>query len=80
MNLHTLNNKVIMMIIIILLGSCAVPKDANQFKEIELPASFTDKKDTVSLAQLDLKTFFSDTTLYGLIEIAIENNPDIQKL
>ncbi|MBL0883129.1 MAG: TolC family protein [Chitinophagaceae bacterium] len=80
MNLYILNNKfIIMMITIIMMGSCAVPKITNQFKEIELPASFADKNDTVSLAQLDLKTFFSDTALYGLIEIAIENNPDIQK-
>lgn len=80
MNLHTFKHNGIMMVLaIMILTSCAVPKEANRFKEIELPTSFAEKKDTVSLAQLNLKTFFSDSTLYGLIETAIENNPDIQK-
>lgn len=79
MNRNTSYSKIILFLSIILLGSCAVPKEANRFKEIELPESFTAKKDTVSIAQMNWKEFFKDTTLLALIELAIENNPDIQK-
>jgi outer membrane protein, multidrug efflux system len=43
----------------------------------ELPSAFAESKDSSSLASLNWRTYFTDSTLTALIEAAIENNPDL---
>ncbi len=46
--------------------------------EQPIPASFQDKSDTTSIANIDWRQYFSDTLLLKLIDTAINNNPDLQ--
>jgi NodT family efflux transporter outer membrane factor (OMF) lipoprotein len=46
--------------------------------EQPIPASFSDKSDSTSLANIDWRQYFSDALLLKLIDTAINNNPDLQ--
>jgi len=63
---------------LIFLSSCKVGKQY-QRPELELPAQFNTVSfsDTSSIADLNWKSFFSDTTLQGLIEKGIQYNHDL---
>lgn len=66
---------------IIFLGmiGCAVPKTTQNFKELTLPDTYQGSKDTSRLLDMQWKNFFHDTVLLHLIEIAVNNNFDLQK-
>ena len=59
-------------------SACKVGKEY-QRPELELPAQFNTVSfaDTSSIADLDWKSFFADTTLQGLIEKGIQYNHDL---
>lgn len=62
----------------IFLSACKVGKEY-QRPELELPAQFgtVSYADTSSIADLDWRSFFADTTLQGLIEKGIQYNHDL---
>lgn len=67
--------------LVIFMGSCRVGKDYVR-PETLLPDSFRHGdhlSDSVGLADISWRDFFGDSTLLNLIEIALENNFDMQK-
>lgn len=76
-------NKVFYLLTVVLatlsLASCKVSKDY-QRPAITLPDQYRNEtySDTASIANLEWKSFFSDTTLQGLIQRGIEHNNDLQ--
>lgn len=67
--------------LVIFMGSCRVGKDYVR-PETSLPDSFRHGdhlSDSVGLADISWRDFFGDSTLLNLIEIALENNFDMQK-
>lgn len=63
----------------LLISACKVGKNY-QRPEVELPQKFGEVSfaDTSSIADLEWKVFFSDTTLQGLLEKGINENYDLQ--
>ncbi|MGZ8525319.1 MAG: TolC family protein, partial [Chitinophagaceae bacterium] len=72
------SGKVGMGFLLLFLSSCKVGKEY-QRPELELPAQFNavSFSDTSSIADMDWKKFFTDTTLLGLIENGIKYNHDL---
>jgi outer membrane protein, multidrug efflux system len=68
----------IFLLLAILISSCRVGKDY-QRPELELPNQFNavSFSDTSSIADIEWKKFFTDTTLQGLIEKGISHNHDL---
>lgn len=66
------------LLLLIFISSCKVGKEY-QRPELELPAQFNTVSfsDTSSIADLEWKRFFTDTTLQGLIEKGIKHNHDL---
>jgi multidrug efflux system outer membrane protein len=68
----------IILLFLVFASSCKVGKEY-QRPELELPAQFNGVSfaDTSSIADMDWKKFFTDTTLQGLIEKGIRYNHDL---
>lgn len=64
-------------LIIVYLPSCKIQR-GYQRPEIPLPAQFTENTDTASIATLEWKQFFTDTTLQALITKGLKYNYDLQ--
>ena len=66
------------LLLLIFISSCKVGKEY-QRPELELPTQFNSVSfaDTSSIADMDWKSFFTDTTLQGLIEKGIKYNHDL---
>lgn len=73
---HSINGTFIFFIL--LMASCRIGKPLATPKP-ELPAQFSNQSvaDTTSIADLQWQTFFTDTTLQGLIKKGIANNFDL---
>lgn len=65
--------------LLLVASGCSLPKQTQSFKELTLPATYKGAKDTTRLVNMNWQTFFQDTTLLQLIEVALQNNFDIQK-
>ena len=67
-----------LLFLLLILSSCKVGKEY-QRPEVELPAQFNTVSfsDTSSIADIEWKNFFTDTTLRGLIEKGIKYNHDL---
>jgi len=64
--------------VLIMLG-CSVPKSTQSLKELSLPAAYQGSKDTSRLVNMNWQSFFQDTALLQLIDVALQNNFDLQK-
>ena len=66
------------LLLLIFISSCKVGK-VYQRPALELPTQFNSVSfaDTSSIADMDWKNFFTDTTLRGLIEKGIRYNHDL---
>ncbi len=64
--------------VLIMLG-CSVPKSTQSLKELALPAAYQGSKDTSRLVNMNWQSFFQDTALLQLIDVALQNNLDLQK-
>lgn len=64
--------------VLIMLG-CAAPKSTQSLKELTLPGTYQGSKDTSRLANMNWQSFFQDTALLQLINVALQNNFDLQK-
>jgi multidrug efflux system outer membrane protein len=78
--IHTINKKqyLIVAMLFVFLSACTLGKKY-QRPELELPAQFNaiSYADTSSIADIEWKKFFTDTTLQGLIEKGIRYNYDL---
>src|SRR5215210_253729 len=64
--------------VVLFLSSCKPIQAVQNNSYRPLPESFENIKDTVSVAAISWKQFFSDPELVSLIDTALKNNPDIQ--
>jgi multidrug efflux system outer membrane protein len=64
--------------ILMMLG-CAAPKSTQSLKELTLPGTYQGSKDTSRLVNMNWQSFFQDTALLQLINVALQNNFDLQK-
>ncbi len=64
-------------IFILTLAACRAGRDY-QRPGLALPAQFANNVDTASIADLEWKQFFTDTSLRGLIDRALKGNFDLQ--
>jgi len=69
----------ILLLLVIFISACKMGKEY-QRPELELPKSFTTTSfsDTSSIADIEWKKFFADTSLQGLIDRGIAYNQDLQ--
>jgi outer membrane protein, multidrug efflux system len=78
--IHTINKKqyLIVVVLFVILSACSLGKKYER-PQLELPAQFNaiSYADTSSIADIEWKKFFTDTTLQGLIEKGIRNNHDL---
>jgi outer membrane protein TolC len=68
----------ILSLLVVFMASCRLGKEY-QRPDLELPEKFTEVSfaDTSSIADIEWKNFFTDTTLQGLIERGINYNHDL---
>lgn len=66
------------LLITVICASCKASKVAAQAVTLKpLPTSYGEVKDSSNTATIDWKSFFSDSTLVGLIDTALKNNLDL---
>ncbi len=64
--------------VLLLLASCGVPNIVQKEANTETPESFKDSSlDTINSAKINWKEFFKDPNLTDLIDIALENNQEL---
>lgn len=63
--------------LLIFLGSCKIAEPPNLPGLSEMPKTFTEGADTVSVGDIPWNEFFRDSHLVGLIESALDNNLDL---
>ncbi|OQW77477.1 MAG: RND transporter [Proteobacteria bacterium ST_bin11] len=64
-------------VLLCVLSGCSLNTDLS-IPQPPMPASFPDKSDSTSIANIDWRQYFSDPLLLKLIDTAINNNPDLQ--
>jgi NodT family efflux transporter outer membrane factor (OMF) lipoprotein len=64
-------------VLLCVLSGCSLNTDLS-IPQLPMPASFPDKSDSTSIANIDWRQYFSDPLLLKLIDTAINNNPDLQ--
>jgi NodT family efflux transporter outer membrane factor (OMF) lipoprotein len=78
--IYTINKKqyLIVAILFVFLSACSLGKKYER-PQLELPVQFNaiSYADTSSIADIEWKKFFTDTTLQGLIEKGVTNNHDL---
>ncbi|WPP49462.1 TolC family protein [Catalinimonas niigatensis] len=62
-----------------LISSCKLVESPQMPQTAELPSSFAESTDTISMGDLIWEDFFNDPHLVGLIDTALENNLDLLK-
>lgn len=67
--------------VLILFGSCSVPKKALQPEQVNVPASFSKhlSPDSLTIGNRSWKEIFKDSRLVSLIDSALQNNLDIRQ-
>ncbi len=65
------------MVVCMLMTGCQTTKNIENNTIKPIPESFANRKDSANSATINWRQFFSDTTLIGLIDTALENNLDI---
>ncbi len=66
---------------VLLLGlavSCKVPAIVQQTENRSVPASFNNGKDTVNMAMVQWRNFFTDKYLAALVDTALKNNQEMK--
>lgn len=75
--LYSINRHTIILSLL-LLAACRTPQTARVNKDLKLPETFQHhSRDSGSMADVNWKSFFSDTTLQSLIQTGLENNPGL---
>lgn len=64
-------------VVCLLMTSCQTTRHIENNTIKPIPESFAHTKDLTNSATIDWRQFFSDTTLIGLIDTALENNLDL---
>lgn len=80
MSSYTNNHTYLLMLLwVSLLNSCSLPKLATKQVEQEVPDRFTGQEDadSISLAEVDWRSYFDDPKLIGLIDTALQNNQEL---
>ncbi|MDW8296005.1 MAG: efflux transporter outer membrane subunit [Raineya sp.] len=74
-------NKIFIVLLLVALGTaCKAPQYAVKTRSQNLPAEFTQKADTNSLAKISWKDYFQDENLAALIDTALQNNQEMNIL
>ncbi|MFC4870764.1 TolC family protein [Negadavirga shengliensis] len=66
-----------MALMLLLLGSCTVFKQAAREENALLPESYFDSKNSTNVADLNWREYFSDENLVALIDTALKNNQEL---
>lgn len=78
--MHKINIKLIFVLgsIMLLLGSCKIPKIAQRSEDRTTPSTYNNTpKDTVNTGVLGWRMFFTDSNLVNLIDTALEHNQEL---
>ncbi|PHN06909.1 TolC family protein [Flavilitoribacter nigricans] len=69
----------VVLVLITLLASCRAPEVALKQADKNVPASFKDQTlpDSISVAEINWRTYFEDPGLIGLIDTALQNNQEL---
>lgn len=70
--------RTILVLGVILINSCGIPKVNTLTKKNSLPESFFKNKDTITIADLRWKEFFKDKQLIALIDSALIHNQELK--
>ncbi|MCU0421427.1 MAG: TolC family protein [Bacteroidia bacterium] len=65
-------------VILLLIVSCKILRNNVSIPEKKLPSTFNQSNDSISIANIKWREFFADSNLITLIDIALQNNADIQ--
>lgn len=77
MNKNLLYNSIAVLMMIASLVGCNTAKPINRTEDKTVPASYNNSQDTVNIATINWKEYFTDPNLIRLIEIALENNQEL---
>lgn len=73
------HNYLLFFILVVFLGSCNIPEVALKQKSENVPVSFTGQQlpDSISVAEINWRTYFDDPKLVELIDTALQNNQEL---
>lgn len=72
-----INTALAAMGILLMLGSCQIPKSLVKQENRNMPSAFLNSTDTVNAAQIRWREYFSDPALVALIDTALKNNQEL---
>ncbi len=65
-------------LVALLLVGCGTMQPATEEKLPTMPQTFGSSTDSATIADIGWRTFFADTNLVRLIDVAVQNNPDVK--
>lgn len=76
------NNNWIILVALLILSACSLPKTAENQKIKPLPSTFENQKNTENqtFTPITLKTYFNDPELLAIFDKVVQSNPDFQIL
>ena len=77
MKTKTIHKTLTIAIITAFLGGCVPSLKTTKTANKNVPASYTNSKDTVSIASIKWKEYFADSYLTALIDTALKNNQEL---
>lgn len=72
-----INRTIVFTIVIAGALSCGIPKASSLKENKDVPAYYLSASDTISVARLNWKEYFSDPDLVALIDTALQNNQEL---
>jgi len=77
MTTKIINKSLFVATIAVLLGGCVPVLKNTKTENKSVPASFNNSQDTISIAKIKWKEYFSDPNLIALIDTALKNNQEL---
>jgi len=77
---NKLKSIVIIGILSVAIQSCKAPEQVSKVENKTVPSSFNGSQDTINSATQNWKTFFTDSNLVALIDVALRNNQELNIL
>lgn len=77
MKIKTINKTLATAFIVAFLGGCVPTLKTTKTANKNVPASYINSKDTISIASIKWKEYFSDSNLIALIDTALKNNQEL---
>ena len=77
MTTKIINRAIVVALITAFLGGCVPVLKNTKTLNKEVPSSYNSSKDTVTIAKIKWKDYFSDANLIALIDTALKNNQEL---